>query len=113
MATVVFEPGQEATLVGAHRMQPLKEGELILQPGSYSVIAFGFGTLDPNGNDWEAGWYRADKRRDDGEQAIEFVGTSRFGAAESEYDATGFPLLIDTVFADRYLAGTFEFRIAR
>ncbi|MCP4785193.1 MAG: hypothetical protein GY878_16700 [Fuerstiella sp.] len=113
LATVVFEPGQEATLVGAHRMQPLKEGELILQPGSYSLIAFGFGTLDPNGNDWEAGWYRADKRRDDGEQAIEFVGTSRFGAAESEYDATGFPLLIDTVFADRYLAGTFEFRIAR
>ncbi|MDG2390375.1 MAG: FecR domain-containing protein [Planctomycetaceae bacterium] len=113
LATVLFEPGQEAALVGAHRMQHLKEGEMMLEPGSYSVVAFGFGTPDPNGNDWEAGWYRADKRRDDGEQSIEFVGTSRFGAAASEFDANGFPLLIDTVFADRYLAGTFEFRIAR
>lgn len=111
LATVVFDPGQEAALVGGHRMQPLKKGELILQPGSYSVVAFGFGTPDPNGNDWEAGWYRAEKRRDDGEQAIEFVGSSRFGAAESEFDANDFPISIDTVFADRYLAGTFEFRL--
>ena len=113
LATVVFEPGKEGALVGAHRMQPLRERELILERGSYSVVAFGFGPPDPNGNDWEAGWYRAVKRRDDGEQAIEFVGTSRFGSAEWEFDASGFPLSIDTVFADRYLAGTFEFRIVR
>lgn len=113
LATVVFDPGQEIELSGAHRILPLKDGELILHPGSYSVVAFGFGTLDPNGNDWEAGWNRADKKRDDGEQAIGFVGTSRFGSAgtEGELDANSFPLNIDTVFADRYSAGTFEFRL--
>jgi len=115
LATVEFEPGEEAALAGAHRMRPLSEGELILKPGSYSVVAFGFGTLDPNGNDWEAGWYRAVKQLDDGEQAIEFVGTSRFGHAgtSGSLDANSFPLLVDTVFADRYLAGTFEFRLVR
>lgn len=121
LAVVAFAPGDDAELIDANRFQPLKS-PLRLEPGSYSIVAYGYGAKEPNGNDGVSGSRRHLKSRDDGGGLISFVGTSRFERGLSEVnsgqqpwasDPDIFPIKIDQIFVDRYSAGTFEYRLAR
>lgn len=121
LAVVAFAAGDNAELIDSNRFQPLKS-PLRLKPGSYSIVAYGYGEKEPNGNDGMNGSRRHLKSRDDGGGLISFVGTSRFerslGEVSSDQptwlsDPENFPIKIDQIFVDRYSAGTFEYRRAR
>jgi PEP-CTERM motif len=104
-----FLPG---LLIGGYRFQDL-ETSLTLDAGQYSVVAWGFGVSDRNGNvgcnglnvTTCTGDSITGPLMDDGGGLISFVGPNRFGATAGAYPAT---LETDSL-SNRYLAGTFEF----
>lgn len=80
---------------------------VLLDPGTYSVVAVGFSNQDPNGNTGFPGGVGA---TEDGSGLLTYIGSARFDAAQ-----TGlliFPTTTDTGPANRYDAGTFEFSAA-
>ncbi|MCC9606819.1 FecR domain-containing protein [Blastopirellula sp. JC732] len=108
-ARLEFTPDDPGELVESNRFKPL-EAPLTLPPGSYSIVAFGFSEEDPMGNDHhEVGVQRNRKTRDDAGGAISFVGTSRYDINTEGPHA--FPGHVDKHWADRYSAGTFEYRL--
>ncbi len=108
LATLTFTPVNPGALVGASRFKPLP-AEMVLAPGNYSIVAYGYGPHEPFGNSKFAGddLY---KSVDDGGGALEFVGAGRFGSIKSQSHTT-FPLTLGEGPADRYRAGTFEFYV--
>lgn len=114
IAAISFAAGQTGELINAHRFLPLDEN-LILSPGQYSVVAYGYCEQEPNGNGLGFSGQRCLKQRNDGGGLIQFVGTSRFEFRRKRFpgrttDVDAFPAVPDKGFVDRYLAGTFEFR---
>jgi hypothetical protein len=105
LASLTFTPGNPGTLVGGDRFKPLGS-PLILPPGSYTVVAYGYGVGEPNGNAAEGGPLDSQKTLNDGGGRISFVGSSRYGNAGS------FPSTQDSVGANRYSAGTFQYQIS-
>ena len=103
LAELVFTPADAGVLVVGDRFKPLPT-PLSLTPGDYTIVAFGYGSGEPNGN--QGGPTSSAKSTDDGGEAITFVGGGRFGAAGQ------FPGTIDGGPANRYSAGTFEFAAA-
>ncbi len=97
-----FTPADPGTLLGGDRFKPLGT-PLVLQPGDYTIVAYGYGTGEPNGN--AGGPSYSNKHTDDGGGAIEFVGGGRAGTAGL------FPIWPDFGPANRYSAGTFEFAV--
>lgn len=118
LAVLKFATGDTGELVDSNRFLPLLQ-PLTLVPGHYTVVAYGYNTEEPNGNDHDEGWHRHAKSRDDGHGLMEFVGTSRFefeqianGNDAEVADPDTFPSILDRVFADRYSAGTFEYQVS-
>tara|TARA_R110002095_G_scaffold50387_6_gene44203 strand:- start:919 stop:2352 length:1434 start_codon:yes stop_codon:yes gene_type:complete len=121
LAVMKFAPGEQAELVDSNRFQALKT-PLRLEPGAYSIVAYGYGAREPNGNDGLSGNRRHLKSRNDGGGLISFTGTSRYERLLIldhahqplwESDPDSFPAIVDDTFVDRYSAATFEYRRVR
>lgn len=103
LATATINPG-EGALQGANRFKRLAT-ELELMPGSYSIVAHGFGPDDLNANvgPLPPG---PEGLTTTASLAITFVGSSRFGADGTE---GLFPDRPDGGAPNQYGAGTFSF----
>jgi hypothetical protein len=101
LASATFTPGDPGTLFEGSRFKPLAS-PLALPTGAYTIIAYGYGTGERNGNlggsippdPWET---------QSGGGLLSFVGFGRPGAAGT------FPTTVDGGPANRYAAGTFKF----
>lgn len=100
LASESFTSGTAGTLEGGNRFKPLST-PLILPPGSYTMVAHGYGAGEQNGNQGSAALDGLDI--DTGNGFIQFVGSSRFGTAGS------FPSTVDGGPSNRYAAGTFKY----
>ncbi len=125
LAVMEFTPEDPGELVDSNCFKAL-DHPLRLEPGAYTIVAHGYGELEPNGNEGNIhfcrernrmiysnldeeyyGHSRSHKALDDGKGAILFVGSSRWD------DEIGvFPRVVDPGSVNRYRAGTFEFRRA-
>ena len=98
LAEIEFTPDDGGALSGGHRFKPLTT-VVELQPGTYTIAAWGYGDDERNGNGFGAGGF--------GETAegihLTFTGMSRYG------DAGGFPATVDGGPANRYGAGSFRY----
>ncbi len=100
LASETFTPGDPGTLEGGSRFKPLG-APLILPPGSYTMVAYGYGATEQNANQGSTSIGGLDI--DTGESSLQFVGGSRYGSAGV------FPATDDAGPANRYAAGTFKF----
>ena len=100
-----FTPGEPGTLEDGSRFKPLGV-PLGLDEGAYTIVAWGYGQTEPNGNDGGVGNFPNTVTDN---PSIEFVGNSRFGdpAANGQFPAT-----VDSGPANRYGAGNFKFTSA-
>ena len=96
----VFTAGDPGTLEGGSRFKELATA-LILEPGNYTMVAYGYGVGEPNGNNGVGALDGLDI--DPGGGLLQFVGGSRYGAAGS------FPGSPDRGPANRYAAGSFKY----
>jgi len=104
LASLPFTQADPGTLIGGSRFKPLPT-PLILDPGTYTVVGYGYNGANPGGNIGTGNaktWVT-----DDGGGLIAFVGGSRNGTG----GPGTFPAPVDGGPADRYAAGTFEFRL--
>jgi hypothetical protein len=98
-----FSSADPGTLIGGSRFKPLAV-PIVLTNGSYSVVGYGYDGNNRNGNIGTGNaktWIT-----DDGGGRLAFVGGGRYGAVSPG----GFPATTDGGPADRYAAGTFQFR---
>jgi hypothetical protein len=104
-ASAGFSPTDPGALIGGSRFKSLAEA-VLLTNGSYCVVGYGYDGNNRNGN---LGTGNAKTwTTDNGGGLIAFVGGGRYGPV-----APGaFPATVDLGPADRYAAGTFEFRPA-
>lgn len=100
LVTDTFTTADPGMLDGGNRFKPLAN-PLILAPGSYTMVAHGYGSGEQNGNQGSAALDGLDI--DTGGGLLQFVGNSRFGSAGS------FPTSVDGGPSNRYAAGTFKF----
>lgn len=100
LAQETFTPDLPGTLEGGSRFKPLAE-PLVLSPGSYTIVAHGYGAGEQNVNQGFAANEGLDI--DTGGAVLRFVGDSRYG------NPGGFPTTLDGGPANRYGAGTFKF----
>ncbi|MEC9037004.1 MAG: hypothetical protein VX588_09295, partial [Verrucomicrobiota bacterium] len=101
IATESFDQDDEGILDGGHRFKALNN-PVALEPGSYTIVAYGYGPGEPNVN---VGGQPAENfglSADDAGGAITFVGGSRWG------DAGSFPANVDGGPEQRYGAGSFK-----
>ena len=96
LASATFSPGSPGTLEGGSRFKSLGSA-LTLQPGAYTIVAFGYGNTELNGNN-STGF----SDTDDSGGPVAYVGSSRYGTAGS------FPNVVDA-HPSQYGAGTFKF----
>lgn len=96
-----FTSVDAGTLQGSYRF---KDASVTLEPGNYTVVGWGYGAGERNGNDGNAGNWPT--TIDDGGGQIEFVGGSRFGDAAA---AGNFPDSADGGPSIRYGAGNFVY----
>jgi Bacterial Ig domain len=101
-ASTNFSSADPGVLIGGSRFKTLA-GPVLLTNGSYSVVGYGYDGNNRNGN---LGTGNAKTWTTDGGASITFVGGGRYGAVAPG----GFPATLDGGPADRYAAGTFEFR---
>ncbi|RIK76566.1 MAG: hypothetical protein DCC68_19115 [Planctomycetota bacterium] len=100
LAIATFTPSSPGTLIGGSRFKSLAS-PVELQPGSYSIVANGYGVGERNGVAATGGSFGSLAQT----EAIQFVGTSRFAPGTS----TAYPTSVDIGPANRYGAGTFAF----
>lgn len=100
LAIATFTPSSPGTLIGGSRFKSLAS-PVELQPGSYSIVANGYGVGERNGVAATGGSFGSLAQT----EAIQFVGTSRFAPGTS----TAYPMSVDIGPANRYGAGTFAF----
>lgn len=101
LATVTLSAFDPGTLVGGNRFLAL-DPPLSLDPGSYTIVAWGYGAGEPNGNTGDPAGMGLST---DGGSVIDFVGTARWG------EAGAFPANADGGPEQRYAAGTFTFDV--
>ncbi len=99
VATQTFTTAAPGTLEGGSRFKTLST-PLELSPGAYTMVAYGYGATERNGNATAAPW-SMDRG---GQGSIQFVGSSRYG-----FTAGAFPHVADSSPANRYAAGTFQY----
>jgi hypothetical protein len=99
LAESIFNIGNTGILDGGSRFLDLAI-PLTLQSGFQgSIVAFGYGSGEPNGNKGNSGnWFT-----NDGGGLLSFVGSGRYSGS------TNFPTIIDGGPPDRYAAGTFKY----
>ena len=102
---LVFSPQDPGTLVASNRLKPLS-APLVLEPGSYSIVAHGYGSGEPAGYEAAGGPSSGFKTLEDGGGAITFVGNSRLGTSPGQ-----FPSLPGGGSVNYYSAGTFQFDV--
>lgn len=100
LAEVEFSTANQGAPEGGNRFLPLA-APLALPIGAYSVIAWGYGPADPNGNSSGTAptWTLCDSSG-----AITFDGAGRFGTTPGT-----FPTGLDGGPVNRYAAGTFKY----
>lgn len=101
VTTLAFNSVDPGILEDGSRLKSL-ESPLDLAPGSYTMVAHGYGDGESNGNQ---GSVDLSLTTDDGDGSLRFVGGGRFG------DAGSWPTSPDGGPANRYAAGTFKFRV--
>jgi hypothetical protein len=107
LASQTFTAAAPGELVGGQRMKPLA-APVTLDPGSYTIVAYNYGTTEPNGN---SNAFASSAQTGGG--ALEFVGTSRYGGGSAPSSpAASWPGTPDGGPAARYAAGSFRFREA-
>ncbi|MCA9265081.1 MAG: hypothetical protein KDA60_14575 [Planctomycetales bacterium] len=102
LASEIFTSNDPGTLVGATRFKSLSD-PLLLEPGSYTINAYGYGPGELFGNSSLG----AIGRRLNGEGVIDFVGSSRY--CFDGGPCTDFPPTPDAGGAAQYAAGSFAF----
>lgn len=102
LASATFTANDPGTLAGASRFKSL-DAPVLLEPGSYTINAHGYGVGELFGNSG----FGAISRRLNGEDVIEFVGSSRY--CFDGGPCTAFPPTPDAGGAFQYAAGTFAF----
>ncbi|NIP93244.1 MAG: hypothetical protein GWO24_07215, partial [Akkermansiaceae bacterium] len=100
LARETFTSPDPGRLEGGNRFKALAD-PLVLSPGSYTMVAHGYGSDEQNGNQGVGALDGLDI--DPGNGLIQFVGNSRFGSAGS------FPTSVDGGPPNRYAAGTFKY----
>jgi hypothetical protein len=105
LGTLTFDATNPGQLVGGSLFQPLAV-PLALLPGNYSVVAYGFDALNPEGNACQAPYdtQMPPWTMNDGGGLIQFGG-SRFGSV----GVSTFPTNLDIGQTSCYAAGTFLF----
>jgi hypothetical protein len=110
LATIDFTLDDEGTPMDASFFKALDTPITLPAGFTGSIVASGYGDIEPNGNDGNgpysgnAPWYT-----DDGGGLISFVGGGRYGDPNNP---TQFPMHGDGGPANRYAAGTFIFNAA-
>jgi|GEM_PF-828065 len=99
--TITFTSASGGILTGGCRFKNLA-GPVSLAPGQYSVVAYGYGSTEMNGN--MSGVTPFPVTTNNGGGAVSFTGSARYGTAGA------FPATADGGPAARYGAGTFVFR---
>jgi autotransporter-associated beta strand protein len=102
---LTFTPADPGALVAGDRFKPLAT-PLLLGKGDYTIVGYGYGAGEPNGNAGTGGPQAAQKTTNDGNGSIEFVGGGRYSATPGTFPANG-----DGGPANRYSAGTFQFLV--
>lgn len=95
------------TLDGGYRFAPLAEPE-VLEPGEYTIVAYGYGAGEQNGNVGFGGFTAPTTNtgtNDASEPLISFVGGGRFGGTFGASIGAS----LDGGPANRYGAGSFKF----
>ncbi|HWB06918.1 MAG TPA: lamin tail domain-containing protein [Verrucomicrobiales bacterium] len=100
-SSITFTAASGGTLVGGQRFKTLA-APITLPPGSYTVVAYGYGATELNGN--TNGTVQFPVTTNGASGAVAFVGGGRYGTAGS------FPATTDAGPPARYGAGTFIFR---
>ncbi len=102
MSTLTFTSTSPGDLTNGSRFKDI--GDVVLAPGQYSIVSWGYSDADKNGNNGYSGITLSTLNTGGG--AISFVGTARYSAS-----GTGgtYPTTIDGGLVNRYLAGTFAF----
>ncbi|HUF63153.1 MAG TPA: hypothetical protein VMN36_13835 [Verrucomicrobiales bacterium] len=100
LATLTFTTEDPGFPDGGSRFKEL-DPPLALNPGSYTIVAQGYGPGERNGN---GGVFQGPFGDVSSDPALEFTGLSRFGAAPE-----GYPQTVDGGPANRYGAGSFTF----
>lgn len=103
LVSSTFTNAEPGDLVAGSRFKSV--APVVLEPGNYTVSAWGYGAGERNGN---VGTGSDASQTDDGGGAITFVGVSRFGPAATP-DA--YPSSADGGPENRYDAGSFEFEV--
>jgi hypothetical protein len=117
LAVVEFTPAQPGEFSDGARTRNLPQG-LRLEPGHYSVVAYGFGGREPNGNDYGRSAFAHAIAFSDSGGLVSYLGPGRFTAYEKHlksFDADSFPTMTDRLPDGRsnfFAAGTFRFRAA-
>ena len=101
LVSMTFTPASSGALLEGSRFKQLA-APLLLQPGSYTMVAYGYSAAERNGNAglptppdiWET---------NSGGGRLTFVGGGRYGGAGA------FPATVDAGPPNRYAAGTFKF----
>ncbi|MCI0536302.1 MAG: fibronectin type III domain-containing protein [Verrucomicrobiales bacterium] len=102
VATVEFSPASPGTLLGGSRFKPLAAPLSLATSFKGVMVAEGYGPEERAGN---TGLAALPLKTGDGNGAILFVGRSRYGRAGV------YPATTDKGPANRYAAGTFQFRV--
>jgi hypothetical protein len=100
LATTVFTPDNQGDRLEGYQFRDL-DSPIILEPGPYTIVGWGYNGQELNGNDGNAGNFPTEITESD---AIEFVGVSRFGNTGGD-----FPPTVDGGPEVRYGAGSFTF----
>jgi len=105
VASEIFTTAAPGTLVGGQRFKTLAS-PVTLAPGSYTILAYNYGSGEPNGNN-----AAFNNGTNSGGGALSFVGTSRYGVtAPPPSVADSWPGSPDGGPAARYGSGTFRFK---
>ncbi|MDA7881751.1 hypothetical protein N9A94_05550 [Akkermansiaceae bacterium] len=102
LAQLTFGPANRGLLRDGHRTQALT-APLLLTPGTYSIVASGFGINDPMGNQGQVNPPSLSNITD---PAVTFVGSGRYIGTP-----VTFPTNADGGPENRYAAGTFSFSV--
>lgn len=104
LASKTFDAADPGTLDGGSRIKAL-DTALVLAPGSYAIVSYGFGANDKNGN-WA---YGSDWTVNDGVGALSFVAHGRYGGTPG----AGIGAIPEPSYypANAYAAGTFTYSV--
>ena len=105
LASATFTPGDPGVLEGGNRFKDIPGGGLILQPGPYTIVAYGYNAAEYNGNMGVANPVFPGGTMNDGGGSISFVGFGR----HTDFSIGG---TVDTGPANRFGTGTFKFEAA-